>query len=214
MIKVLIVDDQLILRESLKFIIEQDSDIKVVGCACNGLEAVEFCKKNPPDVILMDIKMPVCDGIEGTKLIKSQFETVKIMVLTTFNDDENISKALKNGADGYILKDIMPDELILAIRSINKGLNIIHKNALNSVVRQFNANDTVELQARSIKVDLTDREISIVELIVDGKSNKEIAAVLFITEGTVKNIITGILEKLELKDRTQLAVFAVRNKLV
>lgn len=216
MIKVLIVDDQVILRESLKFIVEQDPEINVVGLAGNGKEALEHCKELVPDVVLMDIMMPVCNGVEGTKLIKSQFRSIRVIILTTFNDDENISKAIKNGADGYVLKDIKPDELILAVKSVAKGFSIMHHTAMDSVAKQIDHESDANHHKQELKLDvnLTDRELSIIELIVDGKSNKEIAAKIFITEGSVKNIITNILEKLNLKDRTQLAVFAVKNNIV
>lgn len=215
MIKVVIADDQVILRESLKFIIEQDSEIQVSGCAGNGREALKLCDQLIPNIVLMDIMMPGCDGVEGTKLIKEKYNSIKVLILTTFNDDENISKALKNGADGYILKDIKPDELILAVKSVAKGMSIIHKNAMNSVVKQINSGASVNKQTEDrLEVELTEREISIIKLIVDGNNNKEIAAQLFLTEGSVKNIITGTLSKLKLKDRTQLAVFAVKSNLV
>ncbi|MCX7708591.1 MAG: response regulator transcription factor [Clostridia bacterium] len=215
MIKVVIADDQVILRESLKFIVEQDPEIEVVGCAGNGREALKQCDQLIPNIVLMDIMMPGCDGVEGTRLIKEKYSSIKVLILTTFNDDENISKALKNGADGYILKDIKPEELILAIKSVARGLGIIHKNAMSSVVKQFNSNQETGTQKDlNINVELTEREIGIIKLIVDGNNNKEIASELFLTEGSVKNIITGILAKLKLKDRTQLAVFAVKNNLV
>ncbi len=216
MIKVLIVDDQVILRESLKFIVEQDPEINVVGLAGNGKEALNLCKELVPDVVLMDIMMPVCNGVEGTKLIKSQFRSIRVIILTTFNDDENISKAIKNGADGYVLKDIKPDELILAVKSVAKGFSIMHHTAMDTVAKQIDHENETNHHKQEFKLDvnLTERELSIIELIVDGKSNKEIAAKIFITEGSVKNIITSILEKLSLKDRTQLAVFAVKNNIV
>lgn len=215
MIKVVIADDQVILRESLKFIIEQDSDIQVAGCAGNGREALQLCDRLLPNIVLMDIMMPGCDGVEGTRLIKEQYNSIKVLILTTFNDDENIAKALKNGADGYVLKDIKPDELILAVKSVAKGMSIIHKTAMDSMVKQFNTgNVSRKSKEATPAIDLTEREISIIKLIVDGNNNREIASGLFLTEGSVKNIITGILAKLNLKDRTQLAVFAVKSNLV
>ncbi|WP_010251375.1 response regulator [Acetivibrio cellulolyticus] len=216
MIKVVLVDDQVILRESLKFIVEQDPEIKVVGLGSNGEEALNLCGELAPDVVLMDIMMPVCNGVEGTKLIKSKFQSIKVIILTTFNDEENISKAIKNGADGYVLKDIKPDDLIVAVKSVAKGFSIMHHTALNTVAKQINHDKepTQRKQEPKFDINLTDRELSIIKLIVDGKSNKEIALSIFITEGSVKNIITNILEKLNLKDRTQLAVFAVKNNIV
>ena len=130
MIKVLIVDDQIILRESLKFIIEQDTDINVVGLAGNGAEAFSLCGKLKPDVVLMDIMMPDCDGVEGTRLIKSKYESIKVIILTTFNDEKNVSRAIKSGADGYVLKDISPEQLILAIKSVFNGFSIMQAKHL------------------------------------------------------------------------------------
>lgn len=213
MIKVIVVDDQNILKESLKFIIEQDPEIKVVALGENGNEALALCDRYLPDVILMDIKMPICDGITATKLIKSKYPTIKIIILTTFNDDENIKNVLANGADGYVLKDIRSNELIHSIKSVNMGLSIVHKSAYDVVLKQFES-ASKNPPDNNVSVHLTDRELSIIRLIVDGKSNREIAATIFISEGTVKNIISAILAKLDLKDRTQLAVFAIKNNLV
>lgn len=215
MIRVVIADDQLILRESLKFIIEQDEEIEVPGSAGNGYEAYELCEKVKPDIVLMDIIMPVCDGIQGTKLIKERYQdSIKVIVLTTFNDDDNVTRAMDSGADGYILKDILPNELILAVKSAAHGFGVFHRSAVKTVTGKARAVRNLE-QASDKKavLNLTDREKSIIRLIVDGKNNKEIALELCITEGTVKNNITGILEKLELRDRTQLAVFAIKNNL-
>lgn len=215
MIKVIIVDDQVILRESLKFIIEQDNDIEIVGCTGNGKDALDMCDELLPDIVLMDLIMPVCDGVKGTKLIKAKHSQIKVIILTTYSDDENVSRALKNGADGYILKDIKPTDLVTAIKSTVKGLGVIHQNAFSSIVRQFNISSKPgNVREPSQYIDLTDRELSVIQLIVDGKGNKEIALDLYLTEGSIKNIVSGILSKLKLKDRTQLAVFAVKNNLV
>ncbi len=220
MIKVIIADDQLILRESLKFIIEQDDEIEVLDCVANGYEALSQCEQLAPDIVLMDIMMPECDGIEGTRLIKEKFKDIKVLVLTTFNDDQNISKAINNGADGYILKDILPVELILAVKSAAHGFGIFHQSAVktalggNKLIRNTDqCSDTGQSIEKSDVIDLTDREKSIIRLIVDGKNNKEIALELCITEGTVKNVMTVILEKLKLRDRTQLAIYAIKNNL-
>ncbi len=213
MIKVIIADDQKIIREGLKFIIEQDKDIEVLGFAGNGKEVFEQCKTLVPDVVLMDIMMPDCNGVEGTKLIKEAMPSVKVIILTTFRDDENISSALRNGADGYVLKDIDTDELILTIKSVFKGLHVIHDNAYGVVKGKISDNMTTEKPEKNT-VPLTQREIEIVRLIVYGKSNKEIAANLFLSEGSVRNMVSSILMKLEFKDRTQLAVYAVKNDLI
>ncbi|KNY27033.1 response regulator [Pseudobacteroides cellulosolvens] len=215
MIKVLLVDDQLIMREGIKIILEQDKDIKVVGCAENGKTALKLCERLSPDVVLMDVLMPDCDGVEGTRLIKTKFKNTKVVMLTTFNDDENISNALNYGADGYILKEIKPDDLILTVKSAAAGLSIMHKDTYKNVVKKVNSQNKISIiENRDLKVNLSERELSIIRLIVDGKTNIEISNSINLTEGTVRNVISGILKKLNLKDRTQLAILAVKSDLV
>ncbi|HEY9061511.1 MAG TPA: response regulator transcription factor [Pseudobacteroides sp.] len=215
MIKVLIVDDQAMLRQSLKFIIEQDSAIEVAATAGNGEDAFRLCSELNPDVVLMDIMMPVCDGIEGTRIIKSTYPNIKVIILTTFNNDENIKNALQNGAAGYLLKDADPEDLILAIKSVAKGMSIIHHDVFDNVVKKVSHIEPQKsTEVNGPDIHFTDRELDVIRLIVDGKSNKEIGSELFITEGTVKNIITGTLDKAGVKDRTQLAVYAIKNHIV
>lgn len=217
MTQVIIAEDQKLLRESFKNIIENNSDIRVVACATNGNEAYDLCKEYKPDVVLMDLYMPVCNGMEATKLIKSKFPSIKVLILTASNDTKDVTDAISSGADGYILKDISTEELILSIKSASLGLGIITKDILNPIVSNLHKENkktkkkTIAIEG--INVSLTERELNIVAMIVDGKDNKEIGAALFIAEGTVKNIITEIISKLQLKDRTQLAVYAVKNKL-
>ncbi len=215
MIKVVIADDVPLLKESLKLVIEDDPDIKVVGLARNGREAFEICKKEKPDIVLMDLMMPDCNGIEGTKLIKSFNKNIKVVILTLFNSDDNLSHAIKNGADGYITKDIGPKELQQTIRSIYMGLGIIQNNLMDTVARRINSIDP--FQDREIvyeKFNLNEKEVELIKYIVDGKSYKELSKILLISEGTVRNMISNLLQKLGLKDRIQLAIFAVKNKLV
>ncbi|HEX2944348.1 MAG TPA: response regulator transcription factor [Clostridia bacterium] len=216
MIRVVIADDQAVIREGLKFILEQNKDIKVVGCVGNGNEAYAMCTEYKPDVILMDVVMPVCDGVEGTRLIKGSDIGTKVLILTTFNDDEKIAEALKNGADGYVLKDIDSDELILTIKSIYKGLRVMHEDAYSHVIRQLRTSSAaVNIEPEDSRdPGLTDREIEIIKMIVFGKSNREIAASLYMTEGSIRNLISSILLKVNLKSRTQLAVFAVRHNII
>lgn len=214
----MLADDQKLLRESLKNLIENNSDMKVVASAVNGLEAYELCGTINPDIILMDISMPVCNGIEATKLIKSKYPSIKILILTASNDEEDVVEAIHLGADGYILKDIGTEELILSIKSAFLGLAVLHKDLLN--IHSLNKPVSVRhsksktLKINGIDVSLSERELKIIEMIVEGKDNKEIGASLFIAEGTVKNTITEIISKLQLKHRTQLAVYAVKNHLV
>jgi DNA-binding NarL/FixJ family response regulator len=215
MIKVILVDDQLIIREGIKIILEQDKEIEVVGCAENGKAALKLCERLSPEVVLMDVVMPECDGVEGTRLIKEKFSKTKVVMLTTFNDDEKILNALNYGADGYILKDIKPEDLILTVKSAAAGLSIMHKDTYKSVVRKVNSQNKISIiENNDLNVELTNRELSIIRLIVDGKSNIEIARTVHLTEGSVRNAVSVILKKLNLKDRTQLGVFAVKNDLV
>lgn len=218
MTTVIIAEDQKLLRESFKNIIENNSDIKVVACATNGKEAYNLCNEYKPDVVLMDLSMPICSGTEATKLIKSDFPSIKVLILTASNDETDVADSISNGADGYILKDISAEELIISIKSASLGLGIITKDVLSPIVLNLRKENkkakkkTVTIEG--INISLTERELKIVSMIVDGKDNKEIGSSLFIAEGTVKNIITEIISKLQLRDRTQLAVYAVKNNLV
>ncbi|MHB8126155.1 MAG: response regulator transcription factor [Desulfitobacteriaceae bacterium] len=216
MIKVLIVDDQKLLRESLKNIIEHDDEIDVVGCAENGCEALRMCDELLPELVLMDIKMPVCDGVEGTKLIKARYSNIKVIILTTFDDDENVSRALEIGADGYILKDVTPEELILIIKNAAKGFYIISNKTYGTIAKQFNKNnEAVKADGRSDKgVVLNDTELYILRLIAEGKNNREIASIVFLSEGRVKNIISKMFSKLKLRDRYQLLSYAYKNNFI
>ena len=211
MIKVIVVDDQIILREGIKFRIDSDDEIKVVGSAGNGIEAMELCDRFLPDVVLMDIMMPICDGIEATKRIKLKYNSIKVIILTIFIDNENITKAMKNGADGYVLKDIDPKELINIIKNTASGLRIIHQDVLDTLVSDFALKDKPAIES---SFDLSEKELEIIKWIVHGKSTREVASLVFLSEGRVRNIISDILSKLDLKDRVQLAVFAVKNDLI
>lgn len=215
MIKVVIADDIALFRNGIKTIIEQDKEISVIGCACNGKEAVELCEKHAPDVVLMDIKMPVMDGIEATRLIKEKNSSIKILILTTFYENEDISNAFEFGADGYVLKDLEQLELITVVKNIAKGLNVFHSNILDNVRKNYNSKKEPETVAEKPQnsFGLTQRELELIHLIIEGKKNKDIAEQIFITEGSVKNMISKILKKLNLEDRTQLAIFAVKNGL-
>jgi DNA-binding NarL/FixJ family response regulator len=163
----------------------------------------------------MDIKMPLCNGIESTRLIKEKHQSVRILMLTTFDDEEYVTDAIKNGADGYVLKDIKNDELIRIIKSTLNGFKIVQESVFENIKKKYaqaqipnNKNETI------IELKLTEREKEIIEFIVDGKSNKEIADSLNIASGTVRNMISIILKKLNLQDRTQIAVFALKNNIV
>ncbi len=197
---------------------EQEPEFRIVGFAKNGFEALEICESMVPDIVLMDIRMPICNGVEGTKLIKEKYKLTKVLVLTTFDDREYIEEAIRNGADGYILKDINDKDLITAIKSTASGFSIIQGSVFQTLKNQIKP-PIEEKQdqpqgLQSLEGNLTDRERDIVGLIIDGLSNKEIAVNLEISEGTVRNTISSILAKLNLSDRTQLAVFAIKNNLI
>lgn len=216
MIKVMVVDDQVLLKQTLLFMLGQDDEISVFDGGADGLEAIDNCVNYRPDVILMDLNMPKMGGLKAMKRIKELYPTIRIMVLTTFEDDQSIFKSLENGADGYIVKDIKPEELILAVKSVYNNLYVMHSNVLEVLKeeilritheRQKN-NDTID------RYDLSPMEIKIIQQMVNGKSNKEIAAKLNFTEGTIKNKVSKLLSKLGLKDRTQIAVFAIKHNLI
>lgn len=214
MIRVLIADDQDILREGLKMLLQSNSDIDVCGSVENGKEAVAFCQSHKVDVILMDMKMPELNGVEATKRIKQQFESIKILVLTTFNDDEYIFESIKYGASGYLLKDAAPAEIINAIKTIHSGGSLIQPEVASRLLNKFSEMAMGSTVEKDKKIEqLTKRELKICSLLAEGYNNKEISQSLYISEGTVKNHITNILNKLELRDRTQLAVYAVKNGL-
>lgn len=215
MIKVLLADDQDILVEGLKLILGKEEDIQICGTANNGRKAYEACKWNRPDVVLMDIRMPDMDGVEATAMIKKDFPEVKIIVLTTFNDDEYIYEALRNGASGYLLKDTLPAEIAKALRTVYNGGALLQPEVAVKVLSRFSqlAKDSRDKSPDPRKELLTEREAEICRLIAEGKNNREIASELFLSEGTVKNHITKVLVKLNLRDRTQLAVFTIKNDL-
>jgi len=215
MIKLLLADDQDILTEGLKLILGSEEDIEIVGTADNGKKAYELCRIRKPDLVLMDIQMPEVNGVEATAMIKKDFPNIKIIVLTTFNDDEYIYEALKNGASGYLLKDTSTAEILKAVRTVYKGGALIQSEIAVKVIDKFSQlAQKTEYKYIDPRVELlTDREIEICRLIAEGKSNKEISEELFLSQGTVKNHITKILLKLDLRDRTQLAIFTINNDL-
>lgn len=204
--KVLIADDDALIRESLKILLDMEDDIEVIETVSNGQEAFDICHKERPDIILMDIRMPVMDGVLGTKLIKNSFKDVKIVILTTFKDDEYIREAIKNGAEGYILKNQSSDSIIDSLRTVHKGNTVFQKDVANTLTSMLEKE-----KRRKLDVDLTQRERDVIKLISEGLSNREISGKLYLSEGTVRNYVTTLLEKLELRDRTQLAIYYLKN---
>ena len=216
MIKILIADDQDLIRESLKIVLDLNKDMDVIGTAENGLAVLELLRKGLPDVILMDIRMPEMDGVLCTKTVKEKYPGVKIIILTTFDDDEYVFYALKYGASGYLLKGCSVQELTAAIHTVMGGGSILNQGAINKVVKLFNqlaqANITMELDGRRVE-ELNRTEKNIASLVGRGLSNKEIAEKLFLSEGTIRNALSSALSKLNLRDRTQLAIWSVQTGL-
>jgi DNA-binding NarL/FixJ family response regulator len=210
-IRILIADDHHVVRRGLAFFLKTQKDIEIIGEAGNGKEAVELARTLKPDLILMDLVMPEIDGIQATKMIKSEMAEIKIMMLTSFSDQDHVIPALEAGASGYQLKDIEPDELIKCIRKIMSGENQLHPKATSHLLANLSNKESNEKNSLE---QLTKRELDVLKEIARGKSNKEIASTLFITEKTVKTHVSNLLAKLELADRTQAALFAVKNQLV
>lgn len=209
MIKVLLVDDQSLIRQGLKALLELEPDIEIVGEAENGEQAINLVAQLQPDVILLDIRMPIMDGVAATREIQKRFAKTKILVLTTFDDDEYVSAALQNGAMGYLLKDTPSEELAVAIRAVHKGYTQLGPGIVKKLLTQFShPTPTQSLPVPSSLAELTPREKEVLQLIATGASNREIAHQLYISEGTVKNHVTNILNRLNLRDRTQAAIWA------
>ncbi len=218
MIRVLLVEDQEIVRRGLKTLLETQIDLQVVGEAENGQVAVQQVEaleamSNPPDVVLMDIRMPVMNGVEATRLICQQFPGIKILVLTTFNDAQYIAEAIHYGAKGYLLKDTPAKELAEAIRSIHRGYTqfgpgILEKMVAQAPTAKSQIDDRSQPEPPSGLLELTAREREILLEIASGASNREIAQNLFLSEGTVRNHISHILSRLNVRDRTQAALIA------
>ena len=207
MIKAVIADDIQILRQGLKAILEQDDGIEVAGLAADGREAWQLCRKLKPDVVLMDMRMPQYDGSYGISRIKADFPDIRVLVLTTFDDRETVDAAVQGGADGYILKEMEDDKVIQSVKAVCAGIRVFGGSVFEGMRRQM------ALPGAKADLDLTPREMDIMRLVAQGMDNREIAAGLFLAEGTVRNNISRLLEKLKLKDRTQLAVFTVKHNL-
>lgn len=214
-IKIILVDDEKLVVDGLKIILETYEDIEVVNTALNGEEALKACREKETDIVLMDIRMPKCDGVMGTKLIKKEFPKVKILILTTFNDVLYIHEALKYGASGYILKDSDYDLIYEGIKACFKGNIVINPEVASKILSEngeYNKKNSIENIKKDY--DLSEKEVNIIVEVANGLSNKEIGEKLFLTEGTIKNNISTILSKLSLRDRTQLTIFAFKNNLV
>ncbi len=207
--KVVICDDQAIVRDGLMMLLKLEKDIEVVGTATDGSEAVELVDKSQPDLVLMDLKMPVMNGVEATRRIKTNHATTKVLVLTTYDDDQWVFEAIRAGASGYLLKDTPRDELVTAIRGTITGKSYVDPSVAGKLLGMASSHQTQPTNIITEK--LTEREIQILQLVAKGFSNTTIAERLFLSEGTVRNHVSSILAKLGVSDRTQAAVMAIQH---
>jgi DNA-binding NarL/FixJ family response regulator len=209
MIKILIVDDQALVREGMASLLALEEDLQVVGQACNGEEACQMADALMPDIVLMDVRMPVCDGVTATGIIREKHKNMRVIVLTTFDEEEYIMKALQKGASGYLLKDTPSEQVAAVVRSVFQGHTLLGPTITPKVLSHLTApKPEPSLDYKSI---LTSREIDVLKLLGQGKSNREIARILNITEGTVKNHVTKILNQVGVRDRTQAALWVQQN---
>jgi len=210
-IKVLIVDDHALMRQGLKKILEMESDIQVVGLAENGESGLRKALDLKPDVMLLDINMPVMNGIQTLRRIRDIGLDIRVIMLTIHDDREYLMETVNIGAEGYVLKDAETESLIRAIRNVNEGLTYIHPTLADELVKEYRKNDG---KAGSEELDrLTRREYEVIALIAEGLNNKEIADKLFISEKTVKNHVSSIFKKIHVNDRTQAAIFAFKHSI-
>jgi len=209
--KILLCDDQAVIRDGLEMLLNLEKDFQVVGAAQDGAEAVELAAQKQPDLILMDLKMPIMNGIEATREIHTKFPNIKILVLTTYDDDEWVFDAIRAGAAGYLLKDTPRQKIVEAIRGTVEGKSFVDPTVAGKLLNQVASKQT---QPQSILTDkLTERELDVLRLIAKGINNSEIANQLHLSEGTVRNHVSAILEKLNVSDRTQAAVIAIQHGL-
>jgi len=217
MIKVLIVDDQEIIRQSLELMLNSKVTINVVGTANDGRDAVNQVHRVTPDVVLMDIRMPEMGGIESMKIIKEFYPNTKVIILTTFDDDEYIYESMKNGANGFLLKGVSIAELVKAVEVVHNGGammdNLVGSKVLALFAQMAKSDFKFKVEDRDIK-ELANNELKIIQAIGQGLSNKEVSKLLNFTDGTVRNYISSILKKLELRDRTQIAIFAIQSSIM
>ena len=209
--KILLCDDQAVIRDGLEMLLTLEKDFQVVGSAQDGHEAVELAGQKSPDLILMDLKMPGMNGIEATREIRKKYSNIKILVLTTYDDDEWVFDAIRAGASGYLLKDTPRQKIIEAIRGTVDGKSFVDPAVAGKLMSQVANNQT---QPASILTDkLTERELDVLRLLAKGLTNTDIAGTLHLSEGTVRNHVSAILEKLGVSDRTQAAVIAIQHGL-
>jgi DNA-binding NarL/FixJ family response regulator len=209
--KIIICDDQAIIRDGLEMLLKLEPDIDVVGIAEDGAAAVEMAVQKTPDLVLMDLKMPIMNGVEATRQIRTRCPEAKVLVLTTYDDDEWVFDAIQAGASGYLLKDAPRDEVLKAIRGTVAGKTYLDPSVAGKILRQASNHQT---QPTTLIISkLTDREIEVLRLLANGLSNTDIADRLCLSEGTVRNHVSSILAKLDVSDRTQAAVIAIQHGL-
>ncbi|HEY8340585.1 MAG TPA: response regulator transcription factor [Egibacteraceae bacterium] len=209
-VRVLVVDDQDLFREALATLLAVREEVEVVGEARDGREALRMIAETRPDVVLMDLHMPVLDGVAATRRLRVEHPEVQVIALTTFDDDEDVFAALRAGAVGYLLKDVASGRLVEALQAAARGESVLEPSVAAKVVARVAQLDDPEAppQPQPLVVPLTERELDVLRLLAEGRSNREIAAELFLAEGTVKNHVTNVLVKLEARDRTQAALRA------
>jgi NarL family two-component system response regulator LiaR len=212
-IRVLIVDDHQVVRQGLRTFLELHDDIDVVGEADNGATAVDLSRRLKPDIVLMDLVMPGLDGIGATRQISALEGGTQVIALTSFAEDDKVFPAIQAGAASYLLKDVSPDDLVEAIRAVHRGEARLHPNIARKLMEQVAHRDASAGSDRLVE-SLTEREREVIRLVAKGQSNQAIARALVISEKTVKTHISNILDKLDLEDRTQLAIYAIKNGLV
>lgn len=213
-LRILLVDDHVLFRKGITALLASRRDMAVVGEAGDGLEALDQARKTIPDVIMMDIGMPRCDGLEATRRIKRELPYAKIVMLTVSDDNHDLFEAIKSGAQGYLLKNLEPYQLFDMLESISRGEAPLSGVIAAKILEEFNRPDQDPARQAADREELTVREIDVLELVAEGKTNKEIASALVISENTVKIHLHNILEKLHLQNRIQAAVYAVRQGLV
>lgn len=209
--KIIICDDQAVVRDGLELLLSLEKDIEVVGCAQDGAEALELTAQRQPDLVLMDLKMPGMNGIEATRQIRARFPQVKVLVLTTYDDDEWLFDAIRAGASGYLLKDTPREKVVEAIRGTVSGRSFVDPAVAGKLLQQVASRQSQPASLLTEK--LTERELDVLRLLAHGLTNAEIAAQLHLSEGTVRNHVSAILEKLGVSDRTQAAVIAIQHGL-
>lgn len=213
-IRLLICDDQAIVCEGLRAMLTPIPQIEVVGVANNGIEAIDLSRRLRPDLVLMDLKMPKMNGIQATKAIREQFPEVRVLVLTTYDADEWVINAIRNGAAGYLLKDTPQEELVKAITNTVKGWNPIDPQVAGKILARVAHQAALPQQDQKLISQLSEREREVLRLLASGLSNSDIAQTLFLSEGTIKNYVSTIFSKLGVTDRTQAAILAIHAGLV